>query len=218
MRSGSASRDHHARDVAGRNRVRAGLAARKPRDRRPHRAPARSDARGREQTTAWIVLQRPTPGRLRFQPSRPVPSLPHQAPASAQRTQTSQGVDSQEELPLDPLENTIGRVRTVESGRATLLRGPQSRHRPQSINDGSRPPPVLVSKRPLQRAATAPSGVERRPGGPPPDDDRSAAIRACRRLSGDRLKPWGQAAEPRGHHHVLRRRPCFWRAGTPTAR
>jgi hypothetical protein len=32
-------------------------------------------------------------GRLRFQPSRPAPSLPHQAPASAQRTQASQGVD-----------------------------------------------------------------------------------------------------------------------------
>src|SRR5689334_8552881 len=35
---------------------------------------------GREQTTAWILLQRPTTGRLRFQPSRPAPSLPHQVP------------------------------------------------------------------------------------------------------------------------------------------
>ena len=55
-------------------------------DRRPKRAPARSDARGREQTTAPIVLQRPTPGRLRFQQSRLAPSLPIKPRASTQRT------------------------------------------------------------------------------------------------------------------------------------
>jgi hypothetical protein len=55
------------------------------------------------------VARGPAQGRLRFQPRRPAPSLPHQAPASAQRTQASQGVETQEELPLDPLENTIGR-------------------------------------------------------------------------------------------------------------
>ena len=51
-----------------------------PLDRRPHPAPARSDARGREQTTARIALQRLTYSRLRFQPSRVAPSLPHQVP------------------------------------------------------------------------------------------------------------------------------------------
>ena len=51
-------------------------------DRRPHPAPARSDARGREQTTARIVLQRLTPSRLRFQPSRPCTQL---TPSSAER-------------------------------------------------------------------------------------------------------------------------------------
>jgi hypothetical protein len=51
-----------------------------PRDRRPNPAPMRSDALGREQTTAPILLQGPTAGRLRFQPSRPAPSLPHQVP------------------------------------------------------------------------------------------------------------------------------------------
>ena len=43
-------------------------------------APMRSDALGREQTTARILLHGPIAGRLRFQPSRPAPSLPHQAP------------------------------------------------------------------------------------------------------------------------------------------
>ena len=65
-------------------------------DRRPHRAPARSDARGREQTTASILSHAAT-SRLRFQPRRPAPSLPHQAPASAQRTQASQGVENRKE-------------------------------------------------------------------------------------------------------------------------
>ena len=52
----------------------------KPRDRRPNPAPMRSDALGREQTTAPILLQGRTAGRLRFQPSRPAPNLPHQVP------------------------------------------------------------------------------------------------------------------------------------------
>jgi hypothetical protein len=39
----------------------------------------RSDTLGREQTTARILLHGPTAG-LRFQPSRPAPSLPHQVP------------------------------------------------------------------------------------------------------------------------------------------
>ena len=52
----------------------------RPRDRRPYPAPKRSDALGREQTTARILLHGPTAGRLRFQPSRLAPSLPHQAP------------------------------------------------------------------------------------------------------------------------------------------
>jgi hypothetical protein len=37
----------------------------------------------------WRQHARILLGRLRFQPSRPAPSLPHQAPASAQRTQAS---------------------------------------------------------------------------------------------------------------------------------
>ena len=57
-----------------------GLSPANPRDRRPNPAPKRSDAPGREQTTARILLQWPTNGRLRFQPSRPAPSLPHQVP------------------------------------------------------------------------------------------------------------------------------------------
>jgi hypothetical protein len=35
------------------------------------------------------------------------PCLPHHAPASAERTQASQGVESQEELPFDPLKRTV---------------------------------------------------------------------------------------------------------------
>ena len=55
-RSGSPPRDHHACDAAGRNRVRIGISPRNPRDRRPNPASMRSDALGREQTTAPILL------------------------------------------------------------------------------------------------------------------------------------------------------------------
>jgi transposase len=43
-RAGASSRDYHARDAAGRNRVRIGISPRNPRDRRPKPAPKRSDA------------------------------------------------------------------------------------------------------------------------------------------------------------------------------
>src|SRR5271167_1122194 len=58
--------------------------------------------------TARIVLQRPTPGRLRFQPSRPAPSLPHQVPNEhAENTGTRKRRHPEEAPTLDPLENTI---------------------------------------------------------------------------------------------------------------
>jgi hypothetical protein len=68
-------------------------------DRRPNRAPAMSDARGREQTTARIVLQRQTPGRLRLQPSRSASSLTHQAPPERGENTGIPGIETQEEHP-----------------------------------------------------------------------------------------------------------------------
>jgi hypothetical protein len=49
------------------------------------------------------------PCRLRFQPSRPAPSLPHQVPNEQQRTQAPESVDTGRASRLDPLENNIGR-------------------------------------------------------------------------------------------------------------
>jgi hypothetical protein len=48
---------------------------------------------------ALIVLHAANDCRLRFQPSRPELSSPHQAPASAQRTQASQGVGTKKSVP-----------------------------------------------------------------------------------------------------------------------
>ena len=50
-----------------------------PPDRRPHRAPARGDA---QEGRRWrgFCSTRSTYDRLRFQPSRPAPSLPHKEP------------------------------------------------------------------------------------------------------------------------------------------
>jgi transposase len=58
----------------------------------------RNDARG------------PTAGKLRFQPGRSEPSLPIKRQMTAQRRQASEGVDN-EEFPIDPLENSIRRLR-----------------------------------------------------------------------------------------------------------
>ena len=79
-RSGSPPRDHHARDAAGRNRVRADL------DPTSHETGGRIQLqeerrpKGSRRRRGFCCM-RPATGRLRFQPSRPAPSLPHQAPA-----------------------------------------------------------------------------------------------------------------------------------------
>jgi hypothetical protein len=78
-----------------------------PRDRRPKPAPKRSDARGREQTTARILLHGPTAGRLRFQPSRPAPSLPHQAPNERAENTGTRKRRPRRASRHCPLENTI---------------------------------------------------------------------------------------------------------------
>ena len=92
-RSGASSRNHHARDAPGRNRVRRsvgpGITETGDRIELPQGATPEGGSRRRR----GFCSQRPITGRLRFQPCRPAPSLPHQAPASAQRTQASQGVD-----------------------------------------------------------------------------------------------------------------------------
>ena len=71
---GTPPRHHHACDAARRDRIRTGLSPLSTKQ-EADTSSQRSDARGREQTTARILLQRPIVGRLRFQPSGPAPSL-----------------------------------------------------------------------------------------------------------------------------------------------
>ncbi len=55
-------------------------------------------------------------GRLRFQPSRPAPSLPHQVPNEhAENAGTRKRRHPEEGPALDPLENAIRRIRDVAS-------------------------------------------------------------------------------------------------------
>lgn len=71
---------HHACDAAARHRVQSRIADDRP-DRRPKRAPERSDAPGEGMDDgADSVASGQLDRRLRFQPSRSIPSLPHQVP------------------------------------------------------------------------------------------------------------------------------------------
>ena len=55
----------------------------------------------------------PTTGRLRFQPSRPAPSLPHQVPNEhAENAGTRKRPHPEEASALDPLENDIRQLQT----------------------------------------------------------------------------------------------------------
>jgi hypothetical protein len=90
---------HHARDAARRNGVRIGVSPRNPRDRRPKPAPKRSDALGREQTTARILLQGPTAGDCDFNLAALHPAYPIKCRTSTPRTQAPESVDTRKRLP-----------------------------------------------------------------------------------------------------------------------
>ena len=77
-RSGTPPRDHHACDAARRDRVRIGL---RPRHKTGGRIqlPRGATPEGGSRRRREFCSTRST-YRLRFQPSRPAPSLPHQAP------------------------------------------------------------------------------------------------------------------------------------------
>ncbi len=106
-RSGSPPRDHHARDAARRDGVRIGISRRSSQDRRPNRDPARSDAQGREQTTAPILshaANQPTA----FSTSPPCTQLtPSSACERAENTGIPRRRKPRRAPPLDPLENEI---------------------------------------------------------------------------------------------------------------
>ena len=83
-----------------------------PRDRRPNRAPARSDALGREQTTTRILLHGPNAGRLRFQPSALHPAYPISAERARRERRHPESVGQPKEpLALDILGNGIRKQR-----------------------------------------------------------------------------------------------------------
>jgi hypothetical protein len=83
-----------------RNRVRTSLGGLSGKPRQETASSSRKERRPREGADEGAdSVARGQPSRLRFQPRRPVPSLPHQAPASAQRTQAPQGVENREGYP-----------------------------------------------------------------------------------------------------------------------
>jgi hypothetical protein len=122
--SGSPPGDHHARDAARRNRVRTDLSLRNLRDRSPKPAPKRSDALGREQTMARILLLRPTAGRLRFQPR---PHRTQLTPSSAERAPENTGARKrrhpEESSALDRTLNSCLLQRSADRQRLEGLAG-----------------------------------------------------------------------------------------------
>jgi hypothetical protein len=93
-----------------------------PRDRRPNRAPARSDALGREQTTARILLHGPNAGRLRFQPSALHPAYPISAERARRERRHPESVGHPKEpLALDTLGNSIRKQRPWAIGAPALI-------------------------------------------------------------------------------------------------
>ena len=95
-----------------RNGVRVGVSPRNPPDRRPHPAPAeeRRPREGADDGADCVACGQST-GRLRFQPSRPAPSLPHQVPNEhAENTGTRKRRPPGRASALDPVENSIRRL------------------------------------------------------------------------------------------------------------
>ena len=72
----------------------------------------RSDALGREQTTARILLQGPKLADCDFNLAALHPAYPIKCRTSTQRTQAPESVDTRRASALDPLENNIRRLET----------------------------------------------------------------------------------------------------------
>jgi len=109
-------------------------------------------------------------GRLRFQPSRSAPSLPHQAPAErGENTGIPKASKPRKSLRLDPLENNIRRFETslkrlkcAKSGR--FLTAWRTRpFDPKRKFLGCEPIGRLNARRPLPRPPAARLSVPRRP-------------------------------------------------------
>jgi hypothetical protein len=76
-------------------------------------------------------------GRLRFQPSRPAPSLPHQVPNEhAENTGTRKRRPPEEPPVLDPLENTIRRDQTSRASMTLSGMRPTATFPPAISDDG----------------------------------------------------------------------------------
>src|SRR5208282_6773488 len=79
---------------------------------------------------------RSTTGRLRFQPSRPAPSLPHQVPNEhAENAGIPRASTAKKSLALDPLENNIDVKRTPRIARVHVALGGKPARSPLISNE-----------------------------------------------------------------------------------
>jgi hypothetical protein len=129
-RPGSPPRDHYARDAATeRNSHRRKPAIHETGGR--NQLPRGATPEGGSRRRRGFCCMRPTTSRLRFQPSRPAPSLPHQAP-NERAENTGILRRRQRRAPPDPLENGIPSTPVISGGgifelgddTAGVLRGP----------------------------------------------------------------------------------------------
>ena len=137
--SGSPPRDHHARDAARRNRVRADLGPTGPRqealsssqeERRPRQ--------GADDGAHFVARSQPT-ADCDFNQAALHPADPIKCRTSTQRTQAPESVDTPKSLALDPLENHIRKQRSFADGSGNGLNRPYA-----ALHD-----------RPYQRAGSA---------------------------------------------------------------
>ena len=122
-RSGSPARNHHVLcDAARWDGVRIDPSPRIPGDREAESgAPARSDARGREQIAASGSAARAVNQRLTAISTEPpcTQLTPSSAQRARERTQAPESVDTPKSPALDPLENKIGGFRPFSDRDAT---------------------------------------------------------------------------------------------------
>ena len=106
-RSGAPPRDHHARDAAGRNRVRVGLRPRKS-TRQEAESSSHEERRPREGAddgVDFVARGQPWPTAISTEP--PCTQLTPSSAERARRERRHPKASTAEEPPLDPLENGI---------------------------------------------------------------------------------------------------------------
>ena len=132
-RSGASSRNHHARDAPGRNRVRRSVGPRDHGDGDRIELPQGATPEGGNTRWRGFCSPRSTYGRLRFQPSRSAPKLTPSSAERARRERRHPTASTPEEPPALTIRERYSQIPVIARGRAEWVKSTLSGHQRSAL-------------------------------------------------------------------------------------